>query len=240
MIYRSNLIAPDLQPHFAATTICKPRDWSMGHDVMSDKDYEPDCCFMTHDEAAILFNVARGMRPGGTWADIGARFGWTTAHIAAAGAWVVSVDPVLKTQGGLERYQKNTDAFWNSIIELNHKTASEWREKVARRKFTDYSGYVIDADHDAPQPLNDARGALALLKLTGVIVFHDFWGRPIREGVEYLIEQGLKCRVYNTPAGMAVCWRGEFTPPDHVADPAIDWAQVRVSRAPEFDFNRTI
>lgn len=102
------------------------------------------------------------------------------------------------------------------------------------------AGFMIDGDHDSPQPLNDARGALAHLADTGVIVFHDFWGKPIRDGVEYLIEQGLKCRVYNTPAGMAVCWRGDFTPPDHVADPAIDWAQVRASRAPEWNFSRCV
>jgi hypothetical protein len=99
-----------------------------------------------------------------------------------------------------------------------------------------YDGVVVDANHDAPCPLNDARNALDHLRESGVIVFHDFWGRPIREGVEYLIKVGLKCRIYDTPAGMAVCWRGDFEPVTHIPDPPINWAKVRRERAPEFNF----
>jgi len=48
----------------------------------------------------------------------------------------------------------------------------------------------------------------------------------------------IPCRTYDTPNGMAVCWRGDFSPPNHVPDPAIDWGSVRAGRAPEFDFAR--
>ena len=232
MRYRSNLKAPDLRPHFEATTEWRVRDWSMGHDIPSDKLYEPECGFLSDDEAAILYNVAQ---PGQIWTDIGSRMAWSTAHIALrTDATVLGVDHAYFKRAILGRALQNGNAA-DIDAGFSAKTAAEY---FAETENMDLDGFMIDGDHDAPQPLNDARGALAHLAETGVIVFHDFWGRPIREGVEYLLEQGLKCRVYNTPAGMAVCWRGDFAPPDHVPDPEIDWVHVRVSRAGEFDFGR--
>ncbi len=67
MIYRSNLSAPDLQTCFRHVA-SRPMPHSQGHDVtthFSDKaDDDPvfgiykQCGFWTHDEAAILYNVA--------------------------------------------------------------------------------------------------------------------------------------------------------------------------------------
>jgi SAM-dependent methyltransferase len=234
MIYRSNIQAPDLQPHFAATTICKPRPWSMGHDVLSDAVYEPECGFMTHDEAAILYECAWRSREG-FWIDIGARTGWTTAHIAAAGAQVAAVDPMLIYAEFLSRFERDVQEFWSNIAGL-YAADSDYFFDVHEEYKGVCSGVCIDGNHDAPCPLNDARNALTFLADTGVIALHDFYGLPIRDAVRYLIGEGMKCRVYNTPNGMAVCWRGNFTPPDHVPDPSIDWAAVRANRAPEFDF----
>jgi hypothetical protein len=232
MIYRSNISAPDLQPHFAATTICHPRHWSMGHDVLSDAVYEPECGFATHDEAAILFECARRAR--GEWGDIGARMCWTSAHIATAGvSRVLAVDPAYTVQEFEQRARSNVEKIKEfNRISLLCFTSTEFFGLIAN---IELSGVMIDGNHDAPEPLNDARNALAHLTNTGVIVLHDLWGRPIREAVEYLMGEGLKCRVYDTPNGMAVCWRGNFTPPDHVPDPSIDWDAVRAGRAPEFN-----
>jgi hypothetical protein len=67
MIYRSNLEAPDLTPHFKHL-VSRPMPHSFGHDVPSDWGDKADddpvfglykkCGMWTHDEAAILFNVA--------------------------------------------------------------------------------------------------------------------------------------------------------------------------------------
>mgnify|MGYP000949915243 CR=1 FL=1 len=232
MIYRSNISAPDLQSHFVSTTICRPRQWSMGHEVLSDSMYEPECGFMTHDEAAILYECAR--RVGGEWLDIGGRTGWTTAHIAAGADSVYVVDSALRFDMMLSRFEHNMWEQWNKIAGIHHVDSNRYFAEC----WKNFEGVCIDGNHDAPYPLNDARNALDHLVETGVIVLHDFWGRPIREGVEYLIGQGLKCRTYDTPNGMAVCWRGDFTPPDHVPDPAVDWTSVRAGRASDFDFSR--
>lgn len=208
----------------------------MGHSVLSDSIYEPDCGFMTHDEVAILHECAK--RTGGDWVDIGSRFGWTSAHIAL-NARVICVDPHFVVPELAGRFLGNFGGALPDGVRVFHGNSMEFFTKLQETiepRF--YDGICIDGNHDDPEPLNDAVNALAHLKETGVIILHDFWGRPVRDAADFLIDSGLKCRVYDTPNGMAVCWRGEFHAPDHVADPAINWAQVRSGRAWDFDFSR--
>lgn len=247
MTYRSNLIAPDLAPQFKHA-VSRPLPYSLGHDVLSDWSDRPaddpifglykGCGFLTHDEAAILYQTAN--RIGGDWIDVGCHTGWTAAHILMAGCRVSAVDNMLVVDDFARRLSDNLFDLPLRPVPLGHfamnsddffaSTDPEWR----------VSGVMIDGNHDAPCPLLDAQNSLAHLKETGVIVFHDFWGRPIRQAVEFLIGAGLKCRIYNTPAGMAVCWRGDFTPVEHTPDPAIQWELIRQQRAPEFYFGRTV
>src|SRR5882757_4294806 len=103
MIYRSNLTFPDLSPHFKLKS---PALTTMGHDMPSDPDYEPGCGFLTHDEAAILYSIVKAWPY--RWVDIGARFGWSTAHIATAKPMgVIPVDPALAMQGPSARFEAN-------------------------------------------------------------------------------------------------------------------------------------
>lgn len=230
MIYRSNLRCPDLSSYFAETTICKPRPWSFGHDVMSDKDYEPDNGFMTHDEASILWHCAR--RLGGNWCDIGARFGWTTAHIADGSPTHahVAIDREFMAVSGAIRFAGNVIPMKRNVEARALDSRAVW---TLDRQFF---GWCIDGNHSHPFPLLDAIQALQYSPETCCIVFHDFYGKPIRDGVRYLMEQGLKCRVYWTPNGMAVCWRGDFTPPVHEADPVILSAKYETRRDQMPDF----
>jgi hypothetical protein len=72
-----NLTAPDLSSHFR---LRNPPMQHCGHDEPSDPDFLPNCGFWTHDEAALLYTIANSV-PRGTWVDIGARLGWTAAHV---------------------------------------------------------------------------------------------------------------------------------------------------------------
>jgi len=237
MIYRSNLSAPDLAPHFDFT-ICEPRHWSMGHDAISDRDFEPNCTFMLHDEAAILYSIAARM--GGRWADIGARLGWTAAHLAAAGCSVEAIDPELAQQPFFARFTRNLRqcGLLGSVTSSALTSDEYFGTHFQGGDDGELDGACIDGNHDAPHPQRDAQLAAVNLADNGVIVFHDFWGKPIRDGVDCLLGMGFKARVYDTPNGMAACWIGNFTPPDHIPDPAIDWVNVRRSRARDFDFSR--
>lgn len=233
MIYRSNLTAPDLAPHFKL--LVKPRPWSLGHSIPSDPDYEPDNCFMSHDEAAILYHCAAAIyqTANAGWVDIGCRFGWTSVHIGSAHCGVMCVDQVLSRQYAQERFERNMRDFWHTILSVSHVPSAEYLRFAAAHDHDEYAGFCIDANHDAPEPTNDARGCLKIAAPDCCMVFHDFRGRPIRDAVRFLMGEGFHARVYWTPAMMAVCWRGNFKPPVHVRDPAIDWATVR--RAAEID-----
>lgn len=214
MKFQSNLPCPDLSHHFKL--LSKPRHFSVGHDVPSDPDFAPDCCFFTSDEAAILYNVASQI--GGDWVDIGSRTGWTAAHLMVAGCRVVAVDPEYRNLTFLRRTQenlRNIDGFYLTVCE----TAADF---LRSRKET-FDGFVIDGNHDSPEPLNDARGCLAISNSDCVMVFHDLRGQPIRDAVDFLSKQGFSVKEYLTPNGVAVCWHGypEFEAPFHVPDPAL-------------------
>lgn len=232
MIYRSNLTCPDLSPHFkhlfctvGAFGHDVPHDWADKADDDSFFSIYKKCGFWTHDEAAILWNIVK--RSGLFWLDIGAHTGWTGSHIMSAGGLVTLVDPLLMYAEPAERLQTNLRTLWPRIQTIHHDAS--WTYFGYCRKFT---GVCIDGDHSAPVPLEDAQGAHKHLTENGVIVFHDFIGTPVQEAVAWLIRQGYKYRIYNTPQMVACCWRGDFDPPEHVCDPAIAAAQP-------FDWNKT-
>ena len=230
MIYRSNLVAPDLTPYFKLTQF----DHFGGHTFLADPDFDPRCGFFTHDEAALLYNVAVAvtrMSPGPLWLDIGARTGWTAAHLIAAGACVVALEP--------EYY---LDTFRLRALEnvgpVRHKYASgtgvflPWsmrsREYFAQRSDHArlFDGVIIDGNHDEPEPLIDAQHSYKASNKSAVFVIHDFLGPATWQAAEYLLNQGCRCRVYWTPNCTAVCVRGfyEWQLPEHRPDPQLERA----------------
>lgn len=228
MRYKSNLEAPDLSAHFK---LLDPPKQILGHDAPSDPDFEPGCTYWTHDEAAILFSVAKQVQ--GHWVDVGSRYGWTGAHLIAAGNSVTLVDPIYRHQAHTERMENNLYEPWEHVREV---MASDFDSADCILS----EGAVIDGNHDSPFPLRDAAGAASIAR---VIMLHDFWGKPIRDAANWLLDQGWNCRVYWTPNGVACLWRGlsDFAPPDHVCDPALEaaWENIRRECEKDFDFGRT-
>lgn len=234
---------PDLRPLFQHLH-WRPMPHSMGVPVASDFADRPindpvfglykNCGLWTLGEAAILFNIAKQLK--GDWLDIGAHTGWTGAHQAAAGCRVIAVDNMFAVPAFQERFRENVGADLRAF----EGTSKEFFEYCDREKSEGpFSGVVVDGDHCSPCPLQDAVNASKYLAETGVILFHDFIGRPVREGVEFLINAGFNCRVYWTPHMVACCWRGDFTPPDHTRDPLINWESVRNSMQ-DFAFERCV
>ena len=242
MIYQSNLIQPSsvFQSQFEHLHV-RPMPHSFGHSVISDwADKDPEdpqfgiyknCGLWTHDEAAILFACASQMSVHGEWVDIGAHTGWTSMHINwGTNSRVMCVDPMLAVREFRRRFEENT--CWPASWIWPY--TSEWFF-MHRRDSYRYRGFCIDGDHEAGMPLLDAIGAAAHLTATGVILFHDFIGQPVREAVTYLMNVGFKARIYLTPHLVAVCWRGDFVPPDHTPDPGLP---DLFARCPDFDFSR--
>lgn len=232
MIYRSNLTAPDLVPNFKHVR-SEPEQTSFGHDVLHDwadggypVEGENPPGFLTHDEAAILYNVAS--RFPGAWLDIGAHTGWTTAHVEATGSYVTSVEPLDIHKRFRENVGYRHTAFTRATSFLYFSSIDD--------NFL-YDGVMIDGDHCPGEPLVDAILSAAHLKKRGAIVFHDFIGGPVQEAATWLMDRGFNARVYFTPFMLAVCWRGDFTPPDHTPDPNLPDLK---DRCPGFDFARCI
>jgi Methyltransferase domain len=232
VIYRSNLLAPDLQPYFKHV-ISRPMPHSQGHDVLSDfadkADDDPifgpfkQCGFWTHDEVAILYHVAEKIK--GHWLDIGAHTGWTAAHLLQVGvATVVCVDPMYGNPDFLKRTEDN---LWDASYGANYSSCS--LKDVTSDTFFGinhwmYDGIVIDGDHEAPQPYRDAMHAWECVSPRGVVLFHDTRIPSVQPGYRYFEQDrpdGWKVKHYTTPHGVAVCYRDPFTPPEHTPDPNI-------------------
>lgn len=239
MIYRSNLRCPDLSLRFAHLHLTRG---AFHHDYPSDwADKAPDdpffaiyrkCGFWTHDEAAILYNVACG-RPG-EWLDIGAHTGWTSLHLAASGSHVSALEPLLTDERVLDRFLSNIGDEYS--MRLLPMLSADYRQMKDDRR---YRGVVIDADHCSPHPLEDAKGAHTRLQRGGVILFHDAIGGPVWEGIYWLLDQGYKCKMYLTPQMVACCYRDDlddWEPPEHVPDPIM--YQVRTNHMKDFDWSR--
>lgn len=243
--YLSNVQGPDLRSYF------KHLHWrkmphSMGHLVASDWADKPvddpmfglykNCGLWTRDEAAILHAwAANGIRLQGLWLDIGAHTGWTSKHINyGTNSTVLCIDPMLADRGFRYRWSENT-GFPGSWA---HGITSAQEFAMENGSPTKLAGVCIDGDHEPGKPLEDAQNAATHLAETGVIIFHDGIGRPTREAVTWLMGQGFKARLYWTPYLVFVCWRGDFTPVDHIPDARIDWTNHKLAMQKDFDFER--
>ncbi len=236
----NGLSMPDLRKQFKHLH-WRPMPHAFGVDVASDWADKDDgeafgifknCGLWTMCEAAILFNVSRRIQ-GGRALDIGSHTGWTSAHILAGGHPVVGVDPMYASGEFVSRTMENT----LSGVQLTHRTSAQYFGDIGEP--VKFSLICVDGDHEPGEPLKDAVNAAKHLADTGVIIFHDGVGQPVQEAVEYLMVLGFKCRAYFTPHLVFCCFRGNFEPPDHVADPDVK-RQLLDGRFKEFDFTRCV
>lgn len=238
MIYRSNLTCPDFTPRFR-NIFSRPMPHSFGHDVPSDwKDKADDdpvfgiykrCGLWTHDEAAILWNVAEHITVKRAL-DIGCHTGWTTTHMAVPGMAIAAIDPMIRVPEFHRRFVDN-----GAPGAVGCQTSNQYFEPLALR--SKFGLIVIDGDHSPGKPLEDAMHAEEHLAEDGVILLHDGTGRPVREAVEWLMKAGFNARAYFTPHLVFCCWRDQFEPPDHEPDPRVRRAHLD-GRHEEFDFGR--
>lgn len=243
MIYRSNLTAPDLLPYFAHVRF----EYIGGHTFLADPDFDPRCGFFTPDEAAILYNVALAVTKtnrNATWLDIGARTGWTAAHIIAGGGAVVALEPEYYRKEFLGRALANIGPIRQRYANLQpvflpwaKRSDQFFEERSADKEIQRngrFDGFVIDGNHDEPEPFKDAVNCLEHAKPSAVFVIHDFLGRATWDAASFLRDNGCQCKVYWTPNVVALCWRGfeGWTPPEHKPDPQI--VHVNRRRVAEF------
>lgn len=218
MKYKSNVDGPP-ESVLSRFLLRDPPKTIGGHDAPSDPVYEPECCYWTHDEAAILYRTVLSWKSG-AWLDIGSRFGWTAAHILAADRGpVTAVDPIYDVMGMSERMMGNVTEPDRVTLAVNLEAAIPLGQ---------YVGAVIDGNHDWPMPLRDA--AVCIAAGVGMLIFHDVAGAPVQEAVDATANNGYCVKLYWTPNIVAVCWRDYpvFMPVEHSGDPRLmnDWKPV--------------
>lgn len=220
----------DLRPHFP-NLYWRPMPHSFGVPVASDWQDKSDddpvfgifkrCGLWTMDEADILYRAAVQLK--GSWVDIGSNVGWTTAHVAEAGCDVLAIDPMYRKDEFAARTRMNLDKWLERcggirafVAETSARALDEWGTFR-------YTGFVIDGDHDDPNPTTDAAMSVCHLEERGIILFHDARGEPVKKAIRWLLNYfpEFKHRVYPTPHGVCACWRGEFEPPDYVRIPGV-------------------
>ena len=252
--YLGPLECPDLTSHFGRIHFRPdgqgrliPSDWADKADDDPRFGIHRRCGFWAREEAALLYNLVYPV--GGLWADIGCHTGWTTLHIHLGARAAIGVDPELANAEFFSRFCENLQAWGATGVTLATAQApfggpiryfaGTSHEFFTRMPTLALAGVCIDGNHDDPEPLRDAERALRALRPLsagpGLILFHDFVGRPIQRAVEFLIGEGLRCRVFNTAQIVACCWRGEYEPPDHEPDPRL---RDLPSRCPDFNFRR--
>jgi len=190
------------------------------------------CGFWTRGETALLADIAAQFV--GHWIEIGAHTGHCTAHIAEAN-WrdpeckgtVTAIEPMFGLREWFERFVENVDGGricgpWNSGYVMPWAGRSDQYFAIHGGKF---DGCLIDGDHEAPHPLNDAIACYERLNERGVIILHDFRGGSIWDAAKYLVDQGMNWRVYPSVNMVFVAWRGEFTPPPDIQEGDTDWAK---------------
>ena len=206
----------------------RPLPYSMGVPIGSDWQDKPaddpvfglytTCGFWTENEVELLSEIAEQFR--GSWLEIGAHTGWCTEDIAFLSE-VVAIEPMFSI---FEWYQR----FFDNIHPDLRRNVMPWAGRsdqyfaIHGGKF---DGCLIDGDHEAPHPLNDAIACYERLNERGVIILHDFRGGSIWDAAKYLVDQGMNWRVYPSVNMVFVAWRGEFSPPPDIQEGDTDWAK---------------
>lgn len=242
-----------------------PSDWQDKRDDDSQFGLYKRCGCWTDSEREILLACASQMSVNGVWCDIGAHTGLTSATINwGTNSPVCCVDPMLAVDEFRKRFEDNTgfpawwicpdtsDELFRQLQQNRSQSSPQWKVNIdpgarphhsllpgeSRTRWSTYKGFCVDGDHEPGMPLRDVVNAVGHLEPTGVILLHDFIGLPVRDAVTWLMNiAGFKVRVYRTPHMVAVAWRGDFVPPDHVSDPRLP---DLFARCPEFDFSRCV
>lgn len=192
-----------------------------------------ECGFWTKGESRLLKQWVNQI--GGRWLEIGAHTGWCTNIIAeprAGGSGeypeqvhiVTAIEPMFSMPEWFHRFMANSSFRNMARIMPWAGRSSQFFDIWDGGGGRTFDGCLIDGDHCGDNPLNDAKGCFDRLNERGVILLHDFRGPDVWDAAKYLVDRGLKFKVYPSVHMVCVCWRGEFNPPAPVQEGAHDWA----------------
>ena len=167
------------------------------------------------DEATLLHNNSLPFRHK-RGLEIGCHYGWSTAHLVAAGLDLDVIDPAL---GHADQMRAVTDSlspigaarlwagFSPSIVPAVHAYLPQ-----------PWSFAFIDGYHEGDAPRNDARSVINLMADDALVMFHDLISPHVAAGLAVFAQAGWSVGLYNTMQIMGAAWRGAARPAPHVAD----------------------
>jgi len=173
------------------------------------------------DEGAVLLACAapfKGMRG----LEIGCHLAFSTAHLLKAGLDLDVIDPALGDANHLAAVQDSLKrAAPDGAARLNAGFSPNIVNLVqGHAPKTPWSFAFIDGLHDGTAPLDDARAVEPNMAETAAVMFHDLTCPDVAAGLRHYAEAGWKTRIYETMQVMGIAWRGDYSPPDHIPDPA--------------------
>lgn len=186
-------------------------------------DRFPTIGFLNRDEVLILYNIALKFR-GKPALEIGSWMGWSTCHLALAGAQVDTLDPIFakETNRGSLESALNASGL-SEQVSIIPKASPDAVHSLAAERGVPWSLFFIDGNHDAPHVELDATACLKYAAQDALFVFHDLASPDVERGLAVLRNAGFKTLIYQTMQIMGVAWRGDCAPIDHTPDPMIDW-----------------
>lgn len=181
----------------------------------------PDIDLLNRDEAHLLYNTALRF-VGANALEIGCSIGWSACHMAAAGVTLDVVDPLL----GADWMRRTVAESLTGVGVLQrvrlHAAASPDAVDVLGSGGRRWSLMFIDGDHQFPAPVRDAVACERWATTDAAIFLRHVDVPAIAEALYFLRDRGWKSRIYKTAQIMAVAWRGQVVPMDHVPDPALE------------------
>jgi hypothetical protein len=184
---------------------------------------DPLMGFVSRDEAAILYNVARFFA-GGPALEIGCWRGWSTCHLGLAGVRLDVLDPVL---GDVER-RAEIEAMLECAgiardVSLHSGSSPDAIAAIAAQRGERWSLFFIDGDHESLAPALDVEACLDHAAPDVAFLFHDLASPDVAAGLRVLEGCGFNVMLYQTMQIMGIAWRGRVTPIHHIPDPDVPW-----------------
>jgi glycosyltransferase involved in cell wall biosynthesis len=175
--------------------------------------------FLNRDEATLLYNIALQFA-GKRALEIGSWLGWSTCHMALAGALLDVVDPA--HDDPLVRASVEESLARCGVSDRVSLLGGRSPESIATLA-GNWNLFFIDGDHEEPAPLRDTLACLPFAADDCAFVFHDLAAPAVAAALMLLAEKGFQTVVFQTAQIMGMAWRGKVTPIAHVPDPAVAW-----------------